>query len=1354
MQNSKLLKKKLIRRLGLGSTIIFSIALVFFLLRGPYLSNSIKRLIQPAMEDAIGEKIIIDKAVINLFPFYLQTKGFKVFDEEGNRLLWVTKMRAYVDVLGLFSREIRIRRLTVREPNLTIDRERFEKILDSIKRYTEKDNGKNFSVSLKAAKVTDGRFTLSEKQRQVIVSGSGLYVGIVVNPVRKPGRSFPSNGIDIELSVEDATLRLPDLSELKAGFDGEIRLDSKKIKILRAKISSSDSTLETEGEMQLSPEGVVEHGTLSGKANILIKTIAEIFGLKEKKEGELSFSGSIDLAPEFKLDLKTEGWFYLQTLMELLKVREDITGRISFDGEIHGIYPQVVGSGMVRFKDAVLGGLPLNDINGELRYEDKKFSLEGFVAHTYGGALRGRAFVLIPSGEYSVDAHAENINSPQFFKFIKWEPPFPEGRIKGNFRLNKKPNREIELVAETTYLNTSNEGTFLNERLREVKADIDMREGVITFNRAILSTSASELFLEGDIDLTEERLDLNILMKSRDTSDITSPHFNGLKAPVRFKGKVVGHSNKPVISGCIVIGRGTINGVPFTEIQGDLSYSPEFLSVKLLEIKQEDSLYEVSGSITFRKAAGLFSFEAPYYKGNAVIKNGNAKSLIDAVYPIRKQSSSNGAITGHVNGKISFEGDAREFKGDSDITLENGVVFSQPVDRAIIKAILSPKNISFPVVEIHRNKSKLNASGAVYFDGRFDALLSSNSINLRDLAILNKYPVGTTRSRVDANFSLDLKGSGTFKDPYMKFSIKISESYFKDFLIGKGYIKGELKDKRLSVKGDFLEGMIAADAGIFFSDILLWDINMEFKKGRYDFLLAGFLSESTRSEKDVPMDLSASLEGNIKLKGKKNKFSMNSKFSLVSFSLYGYSFKNNGDIVLEFTEDTFKIKSLSISGRNGDITAAGAMKIGQNYNLTIGGKIDLAPLKALTKTLEFSKGDGEFTIEISGHWKSPELKGEINIRDGAVVLTGLPYKIDSVDGNIFLDKDRIIFDSFNADFAGGRVVASGIGYLERLSLKRLFISSEMKGIRFRPIEDVDVAFDGRLFFETSPKRQNLTGEINIKKAKYEKRIEWKSWLLRLKEIKEVPLRQPSLLGKTTLNVHITGQDNILIDNNIARTPVKIDLNVQGTLAQYGLIGRIEAKGGMVFFRNNEFEIIEGSVDFVEANRIVPVFHILAETFTSGYRIRLNLDGHVERFTLSLFSDPPLSEIDILAMLTTGHISKESKGFESGIGAGEATAFLTGRLQDVMEERFKFITGFERFEVNPQTTSTGAVSPRITVGKRVLGEKLFVTYSTSIGTTEEHIIKLQYNLSKNFSLIGLRDEIGSIGGDVKFRFEFK
>jgi autotransporter translocation and assembly factor TamB len=95
------------------------------------------------------------------------------------------------------------------------------------------------------------------------------------------------------------------------------------------------------------------------------------------------------------------------------------------------------------------------------------------------------------------------------------------------------------------------------------------------------------------------------------------------------------------------------------------------------------------------------------------------------------------------------------------------------------------------------------------------------------------------------------------------------------------------------------------------------------------------------------------------------------------------------------------------------------------------------------------------------------------------------------------------------------------------------------------------------------------------------------------------------------------------------------------------------------------------------------------------------------------------------------------------------------MQDVLEERLRSITGLDRFQVDPYVSkSTGTVEPRVTVSKRLLGDKVFVTYTTGVGTLEEQILKLEFFMSKNVSLVGVRDERGITGGDFRFRFEFK
>jgi translocation and assembly module TamB len=67
-----------------------------------------------------------------------------------------------------------------------------------------------------------------------------------------------------------------------------------------------------------------------------------------------------------------------------------------------------------------------------------------------------------------------------------------------------------------------------------------------------------------------------------------------------------------------------------------------------------------------------------------------------------------------------------------------------------------------------------------------------------------------------------------------------------------------------------------------------------------------------------------------------------------------------------------------------------------------------------------------------------------------------------------------------------------------------------------------------------------------------------------------------------------------------------------------------------------------------------------------------------------------------------------------------------------------------------------VVPRVTVSKRIVGDKLIITYSTPFinPEVEEQNLKLEHFVNKDFSLIGTWDEYGGIGGDIKYRFEFK
>lgn len=1325
------MKRRNVKILTILGSIALCFGILFFLLRGPYLSNSIKRILVPVFENATQERIIIDKAVINLFPFYVQVKGFKLFDKDGNRLLWITKSRAYIDLLGLLSREIRIRKITLKEPDLTVSGTDVQRITDSLKNSDLVGEEGKYGVTLKNIQLTDGSVSYLSSDKLSSFSGSSIYMDMAPK-----GISYI-----ITVLMKKGTLKLADQSELEGSFDGNFKIKKNRIRINEFNLASSGSFFSTEGEIALSGDGSIEDGSLSVKSEIHESTIGLIFPLKQKKDALLSFDGSVRLLkrkdskwPGFTVDLKTDSRFYLESLMEIIGVDHNITGGLSLKGTITGTFPDIKGKGRARLTNAVLDTLPLDEVDGELTYKNNKFALRGVKAHTYDGMIEGEGHILIPSGNYMADAHVSDISSPRFFKFIEWEPPFPVGKIFGDVKLNHERGHNIEVIADVNYLNTSHLKGNVLDRLSSAAVSLELRDNVLWLDEAVLSTGPTNLLLAGTIDFNKESMDLNLKMDSADAADLTAPYYTMISAPVSFEGKAAGPPGDLVITGKVASEGGSVHGIEFTKASADLRYRTSSLLVDRLVISQDGAACDVSGTIDFRKAEGLFSFKGPFYNARADCKNVDIR-------PFVKEAYREIPVSGLLSGKASFEGDAESFVSPGDLVISSADIYGHNLDKVTVKYELRQKEIEFKSVKALRSKSGIEATGTLFFNKKFSVSVLSDRIRLKDLSAFKGFPF-------DMTFGLVMNGTGFINNPDLKFAVKIDRSSLKDVPVGNGEITGTLNNNKIMAKGSFINGLITSEGDAVLADTIKWNVNSRLREGRYDFLLKGFF-------KEVPEDFLLTLEGRVNMEGQGKKISIKSKLNSAGVSLYGYDLKNREDIDIELVDDELRIRSFALTGNKGDLYASGTMRLGTDYKLHIKGNMEVAPLRALSDKIASLRGKGRFEIAVTGPWKRPEIDGEIHLQDATTSLTTLPYKIGPVNGAFFLKKDRVTFDSVRSRFAGGSINVSGAGYLYGLTLKRLFMSADIDGIKIRPAEGLSAELGGKLFYDTSSRGTSLTGNIDIKRARYTKRIEWKSWLLGLKQVTNERVSYPSFLEDTSINVHITGDENIVIDNNIARTPVKIDLNLSGTLAQKGLLGRIEANEGTVYFRSREFNILEGSsVTFADPYSISPLFHIVAYTYIGNYYVKLNLDGTVENFTMTFFSDPPLSETDILALLTTGQTGKDSRGIESGIAAGEAMSLLTGGLQDTVEEQFQYYTGIERFEIEPHTTTGGSFVPRVTIGKRLFENKLYVIYSTAVGATEEDIIKLEYKIDKNLSLIGSRNEIGSAGVDMKYRFEFK
>ena len=104
---------------------------------------------------------------------------------------------------------------------------------------------------------------------------------------------------------------------------------------------------------------------------------------------------------------------------------------------------------------------------------------------------------------------------------------------------------------------------------------------------------------------------------------------------------------------------------------------------------------------------------------------------------------------------------------------------------------------------------------------------------------------------------------------------------------------------------------------------------------------------------------------------------------------------------------------------------------------------------------------------------------------------------------------------------------------------------------------------------------------------------------------------------------------------------------------------------------------------------------------------------LEKFTVNITSDPPMSTVDIISLLTTGMADTESAATserETQMAGMSAASVLSENLTGVFGKRVQRLFGLESFRVDPFLAGTeNDPTARITISERI-SRDLVVTFS--------------------------------------------
>lgn len=394
--------------------------------------------------------------------------------------------------------------------------------------------------------------------------------------------------------------------------------------------------------------------------------------------------------------------------------------------------------------------------------------------------------------------------------------------------------------------------------------------------------------------------------------------------------------------------------------------------------------------------------------------------------------------------------------------------------------------------------------------------------------------------------------------------------------------------------------------------------------------------------------------------------------------------------------------------------------------------------------------------KVAGTLRSPELNGQAHLENVSFGHRGVFLSLSALGGDLFFDGNRVNLNELEGNAGGGNVVVRGSMGIENLGVGEFDIRVDVSNVRVRNPEGLRTVVDGTLALHGTLEAPRLEGDMDVVSLSYDEGFEQ---FLELFEDGPGAAESETPFEDMALAVHLEGNRNISVKNELASVEARLDLDIAGTFGDPTMTGRIEVGTGTLSFQGTRYRITRGSVDFVDPVRVEPIVDIQAETELRDYRIILGINGRRDDMRLEMRSDPPLPQLEIVSLIAGGRTREELAENQSGglvptseqlFRSGAAT-ILTDLLQSRVGSRFGLLN---RFRIDPFLVGAeNDRAARVTISEQITRD-LTITYSQDLSSSRQQIILIEYFLNSNTSFIASRDETGAVGLDIKLRKRFQ
>ena len=729
------------------------------------------------------------------------------------------------------------------------------------------------------------------------------------------------------------------------------------------------------------------------------------------------------------------------------------------------------------------------------------------------------------------------------------------------------------------------------------------------------------------------------------------------------------------------------------------------------------------------------------FQGRVDLHNADASEVLAL-------SGYNYPVFGTVDLFLRARGTRSEQHGTGRLQLTEATVYGHPVEHFDSDVRFSGKAVELSRIHLSQGGARITGDGDYNFASKaFRIELAGKNFDLKRIPVLE-----STRVQVDGSMDFTATGSGTVEEPSINATLNLRDLAFDHERAGNFAVNAVTRgaDLHLSGRSDFEHADLVVEGDVHLRENWPSKVNLHFNHLDVDSLLRSYLQGNITGHSAVAGDVD--LVGPLRTPKSLN---VTANLTDLFADIQNIQIRNDGPVRFTASTESLNIERFRLIGEGTDISGAGSVQLtGQReLNLHADGRLNLMLIQTLNPDFT-SSGGVTVDVGILGNVAKPVMQGKLQITNGAIGYVDLPSSLSNINGSLVFNQDRLQIETLTARTGGGLVQFGGYAttYNKQINFD-LTVSGQ--DVRLRYPAGVSSTATADLHWTGSNTASTLEGDVTVTKLAVTPGFDFAAYLARASQTAALSQTNP-LLNRIRMDVHIVTTPELQMQTAIARLSGDADLHLRGTAAKPVLLGRADVIEGDIYFNGSKYRMERGEVTFTSPVTTTPNLDLQASTQVRDYDITVNLNGTPDKLKMNWRSEPPLPEADIIALLALGRTQEESAQLQNS-GQSQFTqqasnALLAEALNATVSNRVQRLFGVSRIKVDPQGLSTEtnpSRGPQVTIEQQVAND-LTLTYSTNVSQASQQIIQVEYNITRNVSVIGIRDQNGVVSFDVRIR----